>query len=159
MTTNLKRIIGIILTTDIDGFNNYMRGLNTSDFVNHHQMCIKNYYVSKPKFEINEELMWNEIDMEIISEKYRDFFDELGLEKAQEWLDYSELTMDALKYEIGGYDVDINDDELETANEFFNDLYYTTWSGWGWNKFFSELLLSYANFQEDDCEEYDEDFA
>ena len=153
MTTNLKRTIGIILTTDIDGFNNYMRGLDASDFVSHHQMCIKNYYIGEPKFEINEELMWNEIDMEIISEKYRDFFDELGLEKAYEWLDYEDLSIDALKYEIDGDVWEGSYAEIETSNEFFNDLYYTTWSGWGWHKFFSELLLSYANYEEEECED------
>ena len=135
-----------ILETKQNEIIHLMNNVPLQQFVNIHQSTIKNYYIKEGALndDLVNEFLWDNCYYEIIQERYREFFAELGLEEAKEWL-HNEIEDDLLQYEIDG-SVDIEDeDRLEEANDYFQELYLEQWSGWGFNNFVQEFIELYVS--------------
>ena len=141
MTTQEKREFALTLTLEADKIAKFIESIPAKKFVRLHQRCFKDHYLSQPAVLGNAEFL-DEIDIwDTISEKYREFFNELGLDKACEWLG-SDTPREYVQYEMG-LDIELDDEELEDCYDIFGELYGTTWSGWGYDAFICEIVEGY----------------
>ena len=143
MTTQEKREFALTLTLEADQIAKFIESIPAKKFVRLHQRCFKDHYLSKPAVLGNAEFL-DEIGIwDTISEKYREFFNELGLDKACEWLG-SDTPREYVQYEMGLTQLDEQD--LEDSYDMFAELYGETWSGWGYDAFICEVVEGYYEY-------------
>lgn len=151
MTTQEKRDFNLTLTLESQELYNFLSNMDAEQFVKLHQSNFKDHYLSEPEVIIDGSA-FDELGLaDIIQEKYREFFSNMGAEAAYKWLNpslYSDMvsylktedfSMEVIKYEIGLSDELEDEDELE----MFNDLYFDICSGWGLSWFVIEIVDLY----------------
>ena len=151
-----------LLTLNPKDFLSYVENLPAKYFVSIHQEYFKDYYLSEPEFDLSH--LIDEFDMfDTITEKYREFFNEIGIDATHKWLNPSfysnyspylktdDFTMDMIKYELGL--IELSDELLENSNEMFSELYGETFSAWGYSAFMNHLINEFENeFELEECQ-------
>jgi hypothetical protein len=123
--------------------------IDCKTFVRIHQSNFKDHYLSKPPIAL--EAGDFSFLYEIIKEKYNEYFLELGIEKAHQWLNpslYSDMSLELrredftrkmIMYEIGEH-LELTNEECELTSELFNDLYTEAFSSYSITWFILELM-------------------
>ena len=148
MTTQQKREFILTLTLEKDKIAKFIESIPAKKFVRLHQRCFKDHYLREPAFLGNAEFLDEICIWDTISEKYRDFFNELGIDKACEWLG-SDAPREYVEYEMG-LGVELDEEDQEYSYDMFAELYGTTWSGWGYDAFICEVIESYYEHMNDE---------
>ena len=160
MTTSELRNLNLTFLTEQKEIIDFLNDMNPSDFVELHQTNFKDHYLSEPAVLFDNDI-FHELDLAfIISEKYRDFFSDLGLRASHRWLNPSywnasyssylrteDFTLKMILCEVDGGDFD--EDICEAAGEMFSDLYYDTFSGWGLSHFILDVYDLYQSQKEE----------
>jgi hypothetical protein len=141
--------------TEKDDIINFIEQMDPKEFVQIHQDNFKEYYLSKPPIEIDNELFDDWCLWDTFQEKYREFFVEKGLDETYKWLnpslysDYSpclkneDISLNCIKYHFFDNSIELSDDDLESSSYFFDDLYFDMWSSWAISWFIYEIVNLY----------------
>jgi len=159
MTTQEKREFNLTLTLEADKIYNFLSKMDATQFVNLHQDSFKDHYLSEPKITVDDSV-FDDLELcDVISEKYREFFTEIGPDAAYKWLNPSlstnwvdylkteDYSMNDIMCEIGHDDADY--DNVNYDFELFNDLYFDFVSGWGLSHFTVEIVELYYDYMND----------
>ena len=134
------REINLTILTEGKKVYDFINNIPAKDFVELHQDNFKDYYLSPAPLDLNH--LMDDLDMfDTITEKYREFFQEIGLDASCEWLN-DMFCRKYVEYEAFGVG-DLTDDELEECYDLFSELYGESWSGYGYSWFMYELLQMY----------------
>lgn len=135
-----NRDLNLTILTEKQEIFDFINSMNPKDFVDIHQTRLKDYWISEPPVE-NLDFLFDELDLwDTISEKYREFYNTLGLDGACNWL--GDFPKKYVEYEMGLGSLE-DDDELNECYDLFNELYGSSWSSWGYTWFIVELLQAY----------------
>lgn len=151
----MKRNLNLAILTENENILDFINSIPAADFVKAHQDNFKDHYLTDPGIELDH--LIEEFDMmDIIREKYREFFTEKGIDETYKWLNPSLYTnwseylktedfpMSYINYELFGEGIDDdNDEDLEGCYDMFNELYYESVSSYGYSSFMKELLSMY----------------
>lgn len=142
-----QRNLNLAILTESNNILDFIKSIPAEDFVKVHQDNFKDHYLTDP--EIDLEHLVEELDiMDLIREKYNEFFIEKGVDETYKWLnscEYQEtedFPMTYINYELFGAEIE-DEDELEGCYCMFNDLYYEAVSGYGYSSFMKDLLSMY----------------
>jgi hypothetical protein len=147
------RNLNLAILTESNNILDFIKSIPAEDFVKVHQDNFKDHYLTDPEIDLSH--LIEEFDMlDVIREKYQDFFMEKGVDETYKWLnpslytDWSEylktedFPMTYINYELFGTEIE-DEDQLETCYDMFNDLYYEANSGYGYSSFMKDLLSMY----------------
>lgn len=147
------RNLNLAILTESNNILDFIKSIPAEDFIEIHQDNFKDHYLTDPGIDLNH--LIEEFDMlDVIREKYNEFFIEKGVDETYKWLnsslytDWSEhlktedFPMTYINYELFGTEIE-DEDELETCYDMFNDLYYEANSGYGYSFFMKDLLSMY----------------
>ena len=147
MDTIEKRDFHITLMVEKDDIIKFIEQMDPKEFVRIHQDNFKDYYLSQPPIQIDNELFDDWCLWHTFQEKYTEFFVEKGLDESIKWISDDYCTMEMLKAELEGTD----DEELmEKAYDYFHDLYFDMWSSWAISWFIYEIVNLYQESKIDE---------
>jgi hypothetical protein len=164
MNTQEIREFKLTLVTEGDKVFNFIEKMHPKKFVRIHQDNFKDDYLSQPPIEeigaefIDEYCLWD-----TITEKYRDFFDSMGVDGTFKWLNNVDhlnenaqridYDFKSIRYEMGLIDDDsdeYDDDERNDIVDLFSYLYGYCASGWGYDWFIYEMVNLYYDYMNDE---------
>ena len=158
MTTQEKREFNLTLVTESSEIYKFLSKMDAKEFISIHQDNFKDHYLSEPVILLDNSV-FDDLELgDIISEKYREFFENIGIEETYKWLNPSlysnyssylkteDFSMDMINYEVFG--LECEDDELiEESCDMFSNLYFDTCSGWGLSHFIIDIVELYYDYK------------
>lgn len=160
MTTSEKRDFTLTLLQP-DSFIDFIKRLSPKDFVELHQNTFKDHYLGEPEVLVDDSL-FDDLDLfDIISDKYRQFFNDLGLRASHRWLNpsfYSNYSMYlrtedfSIRMILTEVEGDFFSEEIsERSSDYFSELYYEMVSRWSLSQFILDLYELYLVYKNEEA--------
>jgi len=152
------RELKLTLLTEGDKIFNFIENMDPKKFVILHQDSFKNHYLKRPPIEnVGLEFMEEYYMWDTISEKYREFFNSMGVHGTFKWLngvdhldDSKDVVYDfkGIKFYMGL--IELEDDEANDYHDLFDELYDDPWSGFGHDWFIYDIVELYYDYMNDE---------